>query len=49
MIGIDAIGDNIILAEFPVDDEEFFDKNERLDLNEYTDPDMGLNFQDSQA
>ena len=44
VMGLDTLSDNIILAELPDDDEEFFDANEFLDLNDDPDPDMGLNF-----
>ena len=48
-MGLDILADNIISAESPDDDEEFFDANEFLDINEDPDPDMGLNFQARQA
>ena len=44
IMGFDALADNKSSAEFPDDDEELFNLNEFNDLNEYTDPDMGLNF-----
>ena len=43
VMGIDALTDNIISAEYPDDDKESFDANKFLDLNKYTDPNMGLN------
>ena len=43
-MGFDVLYDNIIPDESPDDDEELFDVNEFLDLNEDSDPDMGLNF-----
>ena len=45
VMGLEALADNIVSAEPPDDNEEFLDSNESLDLNEDTDPDMGLNFQ----
>ena len=45
IMGLDAISDNIISDEFPDDNEELFYANEFLDLNEDTDPEMGLYFQ----
>ena len=49
MMGLDVVADNIISAESPVDNEELFYANEFIDLNEDTDPDMGLNLQARQA
>ena len=46
---IDALYDNIISDESPDDDDELFDTNEVLDLNEDTDSNMGLKFQARQA
>ena len=48
-MALDAIDDNIVSAESPDENEELFDTNEFLDQNEDTDPDMGLNFQATQA
>ena len=45
MMGLDALADNIISADFTDDNEKLFNANEFIDLNEYTDPEMGLNFQ----
>ena len=45
MMGLDALADNMISAEFTDDDGELFDANEFIDPNEHTDPDMSLNFQ----
>ena len=49
VMGFDVLYDNIIPDESPDDDEELFEANEFLGLNEYTDPDMGLKFQARQA
>ena len=49
VMGIDTIYDNIISDESLDEDEYSFDANEFLDLNENTDPDMVLKFQDRQA
>ena len=48
-MGLDSLADNIISDESTDDDEELFNANEFLDLKEYTDPDMYLNFQPRQA
>ena len=48
-MGLDSLSDNIISDKFPGEYEELFDANEFLDLNEYTDPDTGLNLQASKA
>ena len=45
VIGIDALAENTISDQFPDDNEELFDANEFIDLNEDTEPDMGLDFQ----
>ena len=49
VMGLDSLADNIISDESTDDDEELFNANEFLDLKEYTDPDMYLNFQPRQA
>ena len=49
VIGLYALSDKIVSAEFPDDNEELFYANKFIDLNEDTDPDMGLNFQARQA
>ena len=48
-MALDAIDDNIVSAESPDDNEELFDTNEFLDLDEDIDPETGLYFQSSQA
>ena len=48
-MGLKALADNIISAYFPDKNEEIFDTNEFLGLNEDTAPYMGLNFQAKQA
>ena len=49
MVGPDKITDNVIPAEFPDEDEKFFDANEFINLNQGPDPDTSLNFQDRKA
>ena len=45
MMGLDALADNIISAEFTDDNEKLFNVHKFIDLNKDTDPEMGLNFQ----
>ena len=48
-MGLDTLSDNTISADFTDDAEELFDTKEFIDLNEDTDIDMGLKFQDRKA
>ena len=49
MLGLDTLADNIISADFPDDDEKFFDMNKFIGLNQGPDTDTGLNFLARQA
>ena len=48
-MGPGAQDENIISANFPDDNEELFYANEIIDLNDGSDPDMGLNLHFIQA
>ena len=49
VVGSDVLADNYIAADFPDDDDRFFDANEFINLNQGPDPDTSLNFQDRKA
>ena len=49
VVGLDTLAKNIISAKFPDNNDELFYTNEFLDLNQVSDPDMGLNFQARKA
>ena len=49
VVGSDVLADNYIAADFPDDDDGFFDANEFIDPNQGPNPDMGLNFQARKA
>ena len=49
MMGIEELADNIISAGYPDEYEELFGSNYFIDLNEDTDPDMGLKIQARQS